>query len=193
MLVVGELTWRGRGRLRPELERLCLRFWLFPRLCRPERQLSRSSGQRQAPGWALLPKPHPRGPLELGRQPTAWPPAHHHSLPFLPGFQGSGGAGALPVEPGRLGKGRGTAGLILLFEGQGCGGGSKGQDVVGLWAAETSNLVAPGEGADIKKERGGRMGRWEVRLVEAGCTALRGPEPPHVLGPQTEASGPYPE
>lgn len=31
-----------------------------------EVQLSKSSGQGQAPCWALFPKPHLRGPLELG-------------------------------------------------------------------------------------------------------------------------------
>lgn len=37
-----------------------------PQVWRPERQFSRSSGLRQAPSWALFPKPHPRGLLELG-------------------------------------------------------------------------------------------------------------------------------
>lgn len=38
----------------------------LPQVQRPEGQLSRSSGQGQAPCWALFPKPHFRGPLELG-------------------------------------------------------------------------------------------------------------------------------
>lgn len=79
-----ELSWRGRGRPRPELE-VVLQNLALPQVWRPEGQLSRSSGQRQAPSWALFPKPHPRGPLELGLQPTAWPPSPSPLPPlFLP-------------------------------------------------------------------------------------------------------------
>lgn len=41
----------------------------FPQVLRPEGQLSRSSGQKQAPGWALFPKPLSEAPWSLGCSP----------------------------------------------------------------------------------------------------------------------------
>lgn len=60
---VGAL-WRRGGQGQPQ--EVMLQNLTLPQVWRPEGQLSRSSGQEQAPHWALFPKPHLRGPLELG-------------------------------------------------------------------------------------------------------------------------------
>lgn len=59
-----ELSGGGGGQGQPQ--EVMLQNLTLPQVWRPEGQLSRSSGQEQAPRWALFPKPHLRGPLELG-------------------------------------------------------------------------------------------------------------------------------
>lgn len=63
----------GEGEAKARAREAVLQNLALPQVWRPKGQLSRSSGQRQAPSWALF--PNPRGPPELGLQPTAWPPS----------------------------------------------------------------------------------------------------------------------
>lgn len=135
-----------------------------PQVWRPDGQPSRSSGQRQAPNWALFPKPHPGGPRSLGcsPQPGPFPITTPSSLSPVSRIWG---AVLLAVEAGRLGRGGGQLRLIPPFhlrrgcsDRAGCGG------AVGCRGSEA------GGGGIIKQEQGSR-GDGKAGLDDEECTS----------------------
>lgn len=87
----------------------------------------------------------------------------------------------LIVEAGRLGEWMRDSWAHRFFT-WGDGVAQMGQDVVELWATETSSLVALSEGGAGTKKRkgGGRTGQWEAHVLEAGVLPTRSPEPAYV-------------
>lgn len=161
---VGAL-WRWRGWSRPVWRSNASEFDSPPRSGGQKGSFPGAQARgRQAPHWALFPKPHLRGPpgawavaLSLAPSPSLLPPLLYCWLE---------GQGRVKTS---------VAGFCLSLGGRGV---QTGPDVVGLWAAEAASLGAGcGGGARV----GGReqdWGRVGAHFLEAGSSVLRGVHKP---------------
>lgn len=172
----GEGCCGGGGAAETRAGEALLQNWLYPR----------SGGQRGGfPGALARGRPH-AGPCSQNPNPEApgaWAAAHSLApfpiptpSPPPPLFPGLWRGCITTLEAGRWGRGRDSWDSFFSLLGW-MEVAQMGQEVVGLWAAEASSLVAHGEVGRKGGKR--RQGLWGAHFIETAWMALQeDPEPP---------------
>lgn len=166
-----ELCWMGSRPLRQELERQYSRFGSFPGL-EARKAAFQELWPEAGPKLGAVPNiSFQRPPWSLGRSPQPGPLPHHHSLPSLsPVFRTPGGLYCYQWSLEDWGGDEEQLGSFCSLLG-GMEVAQMGQDVVGLWAAEASSLMAHGVikmGEEMalpggKEHTSRRLGVWPFR------------------------------